>query len=197
MNHLSLSKPHLLIMTGIPSSGKSYFADKFSDTFGAPSLSYYQIQHIVGDADSANKVTNYMLRELMKSHQSLLVEARADTKRERLVLAKLAQENGYEPLFIWVQTDPATASMRASRGGSSKTNRILSANDHAALVSRFMPLTPAETHVVISGKHTYATQAKVVLKRLSSEHSERVEHQRPPQRPDAPDLSGRRSITIG
>lgn len=197
MNRLSLAKPHMLILTGIPSSGKSYFADKFSETFGAASMSYYQLQQIIGDAAKTEQATDYMLHELMKSRQSLLVEGKADTKRDRQALAKLAQENGYEPLFIWVQTDPATARVRASRGGKTKTNRVMSADDHESSVKRFTPLTATETHVVISGKHTYATQAKVVLKKLSAAHSERVERQRPPERPSAPEAGDRRNITVG
>lgn len=196
MKSLSLTKPHMLIMTGIPSSGKSFFATKFSETFGAPTVDYHHIQQLVADEQMAENVTSYILRELMKTRQSILVEGKTDTRRDRLALARIARDSGYEPLYIWVQTDTLAAETRAARAGKAKTNRIMPAADHKALVKRFAPLSTAETHVVISGKHTYATQAKIVLSRLSGPRVEQSHQTRPPERPSSP-TPGARSITIG
>ncbi|HEU0266759.1 MAG TPA: AAA family ATPase [Candidatus Saccharimonadaceae bacterium] len=197
MKSLSLATPHLLVMVGIPGSGKSFFAEKFSDTFNAPFVSYHTIASLA--ESNAQEIGDYMITELMKSHQSLLVEGRSDTRRERMELAKLARVHGYEPLYIWVQVDAETAQNRAARPGKDKSNRIMEASDHEQLVKRFAPLTAGEKSVVISGKHTYASQAKVVLRKLSEAHVAETKTVHPPSRPNRPDtgLSGRHNISIG
>ena len=194
MKSLSLAKPHLLIMAGIPGSGKSFFAEKFSETFNAPFVSYHHLQNMIGNESAATDVTAYMLAEVMKSGQSLLLETKTDTRKERLELARFARTQGYEPLFVWVQTDVETAKSRAARPGKTKTNRILSSEEHERLAKRFTPLVASETHVVISGKHTYASQARVVLTKLSAPRAEISGHSQPPVRPETP---GRRNISIG
>lgn len=182
-------------MVGIPGSGKSFFADKFSETFNAPFVSYHALAAIAGD--TAEPVGDYMLTELMKSHQSLLVEGHSDTRRERQELSKLARQHGYEPLYIWVQIDTETAQNRATRPGKAKTNRIMSTSEHQQLVKRFAPLTPSEKAVVISGKHTYASQAKVVLRKLSTPHATEAQAVHPPARPASQPEAGRHNISIG
>ena len=197
MKSLSLGKPHLLIMAGIPGSGKSFFAEKFSETFNAPFVSYHHLQAISGDESVANKVEAYMLAETMKTSQSVLLETKSDTRRERLELARFARVNGYEPLFVWVQVDPETAQYRASRPGASKTNRIMNAEEHDQLARRFAPLGASEKHVVISGKHTYATQAKVVLTKLTGPRADVASHSKPAERSTEHVDPGRRNISIG
>lgn len=194
MKQLSLAKPHLLIMTGVPGSGKSFFAEKFSETFHAPFVSFHHIENLTNSGDAATVFGDYMLAEILKTGQSALVEGKSDTRRERLELAKRAREAGYEPLYVWVQTDSDTAKTRSSRGGKTKTHRQLSHDEHDRLSKRFSPLHPTEKHVVISGKHTYASQAKVVLTKLSSPRADISSHRSAPTRGAAD--PARRNITI-
>lgn len=198
MKSLQLARPHLLIMTGIPGSGKTFFAEKFSETFNAPFISAHYLETITKHRQSAADATAYMLAEVMKSGTSALLETAADTRRERLELARFAKMKGYEPLFIWVQTDADTAKARAQKPRKNSTNRQLDASEHDRLAKRFTALGP-EPHVVISGKHTYATQAKVVLTKLSAPRTERNTHSRPSERPETGerDTPNRRSISIG
>ena len=68
---------------------------------------------------------------------------------------------GYEPLFVWVQTDLATTKARALK-------KNVPSSVFEAERKRFTPLKESDPYVVISGKHNYASQLKIVLRRLSS-----------------------------
>lgn len=194
MKQLSLTKPHLLIMTGIPSSGKSFFAEKFSETFSAPLVDYRYLLSVSESDETAESATQYMLTQIMKTKQSLIYEGKTDSRKDRQAIASWARSAGYEPLFIWVQTDEPTARARAAKQLKHASNRVLDSQMHEQLSKKYSKPTAAEKHIVISGKHTYSTQAKVVLSKLSQPHAEISSHARPPVRSETP---GRRNIAIG
>jgi predicted kinase len=182
MKHLSLAKPHLIVMVGIPGSGKSFFAEKFTDTFGAPYVSLDRITALVeGDT---NAVITLQLGELLKTNQLIVLDGDSSTKTDRMALAKKARDAGYEILFVWVQTDEATARSRKKHYSSEEYDKQL---------KYFTPLAASEKPLVVSGKHTYASQAKVVLKKLSTPRAEVTNHDKPPARPERPN---HRSIIV-
>jgi predicted kinase len=182
MKQLRLAKPHLLVMVGIPGSGKSSFAEKFTNTFGAPYVSQKNIEeHVTGDIRS---LTQDLLKEFLKTNQLIVFDGSTDTRTDRIAIAKLAREAEYETLFIWVQTDEATARSRSKQ---------LAGDEYNKQMKRFTPLNTSEKSLVISGKHTYASQAKVVLKKLSTPRAEISTHETPPLRPVKP---GQRNIIV-
>jgi predicted kinase len=194
MKSLSLSKPHLIIMVGVPGSGKSFFADKFAETFHAPIASRERIVARLGhDSKDIDAIAQDQLQELLKTQQSIIVDGIADTRAARGDLSRRAREAGYETLLIWVQTDPATAKGRSARRSGDSTHRQLATGEYDAVAKRFAAPTTLEKPVVISGKHTYATQAKVILKKLSEPRAAISRHVTAPVRPEQP---GRRNITI-
>jgi predicted kinase len=189
MKSLSLSKPHMLIMVGVPGSGKTFFAEKFAETFHAPYVSREKISAILQNDDKmANELLTSQLDELLKTQQSIIVETAADTRVDRSELARKARSNGYEALLVWVQIDPATAKMRTL-----KENKPLTSEEYDRRLKRFTLPNSSERYVVISGKHTYASQAKVVLMKLSGPRTEISTHLTAPVRVEQP---GRRNITI-
>lgn len=193
MKSLSLAKPHMIIMAGIPGSGKSFFADKFAETFGAPFVSHDRIAAIVDiPPEIIAKLLYAEIDELLKTRQSFIVDGAATTRTERGELAKKARAGGYETLTIWVQTDPATARDRAIRKARQQDIQ-LTPDDHDRRAKRFTPPHAGEKPVVISGKHTYASQAKVVLKRLTAPRAAISTHDIAPSRDDT---HTRRNIII-
>lgn len=187
MKSLSLSKPHIIVVVGVPGSGKSFFAEKFADTFNAPYVNCGKITTLIADETAASAVIQIQLDELLKTKQSIIIDGLADTKVGRLELTQKARSSGYETLLVWVQTDPATAKSRAMK--DKKQNET----NYFAALQRFSPPAAIEKPVVISGKHTYASQAKVILKKLSSPRAQISTHSPPPARTEQP---GRRNITI-
>lgn len=191
-------------MVGFPGSGKSFFADKFAEMFNAPLASREKIAAALGhDGKEIEDVILDQLKELLKTKQSIVIDGIGDTRAVRSEIVRKAHEAGYEVLLVWVQTDPATAKSRSAKKTAGTTHRHLSGSEYDSAAKRFTPPNALEKPVVISGKHTYATQAKVILKKLTepratiSRHSAapmRTESQPQPQPPQQ--SSGRRNVII-
>lgn len=190
MKSLSLSKPHVIAVVGIPGSGKTTFAEKFAETFNAPCVSLERIATLAEGCDDVSGVFGYQLQELLKTGQSIIVDGKSDARADRMELAKFARSCGYEILLVWIQTDAATARSRAQKRASEENVE--------QRTKRFTNPNHTEKQVVVSGKHTYASQARVVLKKLSSPRAEISTHTTPPVREKPADMptSGRRNITI-
>jgi len=196
MKSLSLSQPHVIIMTGIPGSGKSFFAEKFADTFHAPYISQAKVAQLASIEEAhATQVALYQLQELFKTKQSIVFDGASETRAERAELTRLAKKAGYETLFVWVQTDTATAKGRSTKELKGKTSPTLSSDEFDRRVKRFTPPNAIEKPMVVSGKHTYASQAKVVLKKLSAPRTASAQPIEPPARP-TPTPAPRRNIVI-
>ena len=169
MKSLSLSQPHLLIMVGIPGSGKSFFAKQFSDMFHAPYVDFAKILDMSRrDGDMSAHYVTHLLKELFKTKATIVVDGLGDTKAQRTELKNLAAAAGYKAMLVWVQTDGATAKSRAVKA-SKKAGRPVSDYEYEKIVSGFsIPTVGEQPVIVLSGKHTFATQARVVLKNLAS-----------------------------
>jgi predicted kinase len=169
MKPSSQSKPHLIITVGIPGSGKSFFAEHFADTFKAPIVSYerflqsgYSLKE-----DSLISLMSYILGEILKTGQTAVYDGPSDSRSERIELAKSARLAGYEPLLVWVQTDEETAKKRATKTDD-KHKIAISNEEFEKIAKKFSPPHKIEHAVVISGKHNYASQLKIVLRNLAS-----------------------------
>ncbi|MEK7621153.1 MAG: ATP-binding protein [Patescibacteria group bacterium] len=178
MKSLSLSKPLILIVVGLPGSGKSFFARQFSETFSAPSVSYDRLRFIMfpgqgftkDEQSTIDQVANFEVDELLKTKKTFIVDGGGLTRVHRLEIRKKAQAKDYDTLLVWVQTDQNTAKYRSmkrsSRRKDDKYNTSLTGQQYEQLAKRFSPPSSNEASIVISGKHTYATQARMVLKKL-------------------------------
>lgn len=190
MKSLSLSQPHVIIMVGVPGSGKSFFAEKFSETFNAPYASLEKITPFTKSLAGATSVFTQQIDELLKTRQSIVIEGIAASRTVREAFIRKAKAAHYEVLFVWVQTDPATAKARAMRKGKDSDSPVLTSDQFDKAVRQFNAPTALEKPLVISGKHTYATQAKIVLKRLSAPRAEISSHTATPVRAEEPRRRG-------
>lgn len=168
MKPLTTARPHAIILIGIPGSGKSTFAERFAETFQAPLINIRKLQQLSTlSLEQAAKIASLTVVEIQKTKKTYLLEGVGQRKQERLELIRQCTAAGYDPLFVWVQTDTREALRRArkpvGKGGSGMTEAEFEAATH-----RFQPPTTSEPIVVMSGKHTYATQLKVVLKQLAT-----------------------------
>lgn len=161
-------KPHIIITVGIPGSGKSYFAEHFANTFKAQYICSNIIRDKLFDKPTfskdeeeiINEISLYMLDEALKSGRTIIYDGRTEYRSERDLIAKKAKLAGYDPLFVWVQTDNQTAKKRVVKAGGM-------ANDiFEARAKRFTQPQSNERIVVVSGKHTHPSQLRIVLKHL-------------------------------
>lgn len=166
-------KTHVIMVYGAPGSGKTFFAEKFSSIFKAPyidlnSLRYQVIKKPTFSAEEdklVKKVGLVFLKNLLKCGQTIILEGPYNTSKDRQAIRKVLGENGYKALLVWVQTDIDTTKKRvAQKTGSEK----LTKKQFDILVDRLEAPTRQENPIVISGKHTFQTQMKVVLSQLSN-----------------------------
>ena len=165
MKPLTPTIPHVIMMVGIPGSGKTTFAEHFAKTFHAPYINPNRIaEDIRLNAAATEKVTMILIEELLKTDRTIVYEGSTFTKAQRFELVKHFTKAGYKTIIVWVQTEPFDAKRRATR----KLNPFaLTSAEYEAVVRRFENPTAIEKPVVISGKHTYTTQLKTVLKHLA------------------------------
>lgn len=186
MKSLNLAQPVVMMIVGLPGSGKSFFAKKFSETFGAPIVSTDRIKYeLFGQStynteeqDLVDRLSDYQTEELLKSSRSFIIDGGCESKTARQKISTLAKKAGYGVLIIWVQTHEITAQKRSLKRNPQKEddkyNTSLTADQFKALSRRFTPPT-AEHNVVISGMHTYSTQAKAVLRKLVAKREAEAE----------------------
>ena len=173
MKSLQLDRPHAIIVIGIQGSGKTFFAEKFAGAFNAPFIEQAFFERLAADETKAKELMGSVLTEMLKTGRSILIELALPTKTERADLNRLLKQAGYAPLYVWVQVDMETAMARSHKATG------VSADEYKQRVKRFTPPQQSEHPVVVSGKHTFATQAKVILRKISTPR----QSPEPPHRP--------------
>lgn len=214
MKALSLSRPLLILTIGLPGAGKSFFARHFSDTFNAPLISADVLRFELFEKPSFNpseqglikRLIGHQLAELIKTKSSIVVDGFCNTRAERQMLDQFAQKHNYGLLLVWVQTDEPTAKTRATdrkaKRPGDEYNTSLSPEQFVTFSKRFTAPSKVEDYVVISGKHTYTTQAKMVLRKLAAPRVEQAEeaHQKEGVQPrdtlSRPRTAARRNIIL-
>lgn len=184
MQSVRPNKPLLLVTVGIPGSGKSYFARRFSEMFSAPLISFdeirYELFNDVSFSEDENaivaRIAGLQVRELLKLHKTVIIDGGHNPKVSRLELAKIAKKNDYGVLYVWVQTDENTARerslRRSSRAGDDLLNRSLTRDEFESQARKFTAPSDYEKYVVISGRHNFPSQARIVLKKMIGPHEE-------------------------
>lgn len=164
MKSLELNKPHMIVVIGLPGSGKSFFARQFSAMFSTPFVDYAHYHQIAGNQDLGDVVATELLSQLFLTKKSILIEGRGETKEDRAILARLAHAKSYAILYVWVQTEPVTTKKRATAvKGAPYTE-----DEFNARVAEFSAPAKTDPQVVISGKHTFVSQARMVLRKLAA-----------------------------
>lgn len=181
MKSLQLESPHAIIVIGIRGSGKTFFARKFAETFKAPFLEQEKFYLCARDTHFGDDLFASVSNEIAKTNRSLVIELISATRTERTELAKRLRSHGYVPMFVWVQVDEETANYRAR-----KKAKLFDGNQLPEYGNFSIPHV-SEKALVISGKHTFATQAKAVLRKLTGPRPQQGSHPTPqPPRPSQP-----------
>ena len=212
MKSFSLSRPLVIFMIGLPGAGKSFFARQFAETFKAPIVSHDYLRYQMfpepafsNDEDKLiAQIAGNEFSELLKTQRSIILDGGSNDYADRQDLTKLAKKHGYGSLIVWVQTDELACRKRATKRSAKRSgdelNMSMTDHDFEIAKSSFMPPGKSEDFIVISGKHTYATQAKVVLRRFVT--SQPVVDPETPKQPERTSQHGddiqprRRSLTI-
>ncbi len=186
MKPLTPASPHAIIMVGIPGAGKSAFAERFADTFQAPILNRTKLKkELLLDDEQSDTLVDAILAEYLKTNRTIVIEGGVNRKTNRATLSKVLHKAGYKPLIVWVQTDANEAHRRATKKYPKGSG--LTSDEFEVSLKEFQAPVDLERAVVISGKHTYTTQVKVVLKQLASENERPIPpREKPPEPPRQP-----------
>ena len=178
MENLKLDAPTIIEVVGLPGAGKSFFATQFAHTFSAAIVSFDHIRwtlfahHTYSDNENAmvEQVADLLITELLKTRKTFVLDGGCNTRPEREEIAKRARKAGFQVVTVVVQVDDATAKRRALKRSANnpgdRYKQSMTASDFAAQEKNFQMPVVEKTTVVISGKHTYTTQARMVLKKI-------------------------------
>ncbi len=168
MKPLQPSSPHIVALVGAPGSGKTQFANEFAKMFNTPLISTTNLETLSSDNKAITETTLTLLEEFLKTKQTIILDGTTDQRTIRMRITRLAKKYGYRTLFVWVQTDMVTAKSRWIKLYSSDDGSF----EHK--LKQFSAPHDSEPYVVISGRHTFNTQARAVLKRLSNTRPEQA-----------------------
>ena len=187
MKPLRLTQPYAIILVGLPGSGKTFFGEKFAETFNAPFINAGLIAAHAANPEAAQAITDHFLTEITRTKSTFIIEGDASSRVRRTELIRELKRAGYHTLLLWVQVDEPTAEARSRRQAPPE--------EYVYRRRIFSPPHPTEQPLVISGKHTYASQAKVVLNYLARQGRRTETQLEAPERP-VPKPSGGARITI-
>ena len=166
MKPLSPSLPHIIAMVGAPGSGKTQFATEFAKIFNSPVINSRQFEVFTDDTKAISDATLAILEEFLKTKQTVILDGATDQRTNRMRINRLAREYGYKVLFVWVQTDSATAKRRWIK------NYGQDSESFDRRLKQFSAPHSSESYIVISGRHTLSTQARTVLKQIGTSRPE-------------------------
>ena len=155
------SKPYAILVFGAPMSGKTTFAEKFSERFNAP---YLNLSELHEQYRVSRKVALILITQITKCKQTLIIEGAIDSERQRNEVRDFLTKAGYIPVLVWVQTDLNGIKQRMRH----KYSRASEAK--AVLEESYRKIeAPAdyEDPIVISGKHMFQTQCRNILTGIS------------------------------
>lgn len=177
MSKIELSKPVLICLYGFPGSGKSYVARNLAEQLHTANVSSDRIRSELFqspryDAQENAIVTHlmdYMCEEFLSAGVSLVYDTNALRAGQRRKLRELARKHKAEYLLIWLQIDIDSAYSRTQerdrRTSDDKYAEPQTKNTFDKQVAG-MQNPQGEDYIVISGKHTFATQKGAVINKF-------------------------------
>lgn len=178
VNAVKTSAPKLFCLVGLPGSGKTFFAEKFSDEYQIPFINLNKWRFSLIDQPTFSReedaqLTDFafdVLKQLFKTKQSLLFEGNLSSRVDRRRYAQLARQHGYQPVVIWVQNVDAESKRRAVRlNRQAPKDFLITPELFDDLKQRFTPPNEVERPIAISGKHAFKMQYRSVLNRIANE----------------------------
>lgn len=177
MSKLALSKPVIIFLYGFPGSGKSYLARNLAESIEMANVSADRLrnelfEHPRYDTQEnaiINHLMNYMAEEFLSSGVSVVYDTNASRLATRRGLRELARKHKADHLLVWLQVDAESAYARTQN-----RDRRTSDDKYAEPQSRLsfdkqlagMQHPKGEDYLVISGKHSFATQKSAIINRL-------------------------------
>lgn len=178
MGKLQPTKPLLIMLYGMPGSGKTFVARQLSENLTAAHVQADRIRYELFEKPTYSKeenhivtsLMNYMTSEFLKAGMSVIFDMNAFRLTQRRALRNMATKAGAHPVLLWLQIDPDSAFKRASRRDRRKSDDNYAQETNPAtyreLLGSMQNPDLTEHYVVLSGKHVFQTQKNAVLRYL-------------------------------
>jgi predicted kinase len=178
MSKVIPTKPLLILVYGFPGAGKTYFARQLCDQLQAAHVQgdrirselFEQPRYDKEENAVVNQLMDYMAEEFLSAGLSVVYDANAMRYAQRHALRDMARRHKAQPLLVWLQIDPETAFLRASKRDRRKIDDKYAApmdqSSFEALANGMQNPRNVEDYMVISGKHVFPTQFSALVKRM-------------------------------
>lgn len=177
MAKIVLNKPALICLYGYPGSGKSYVARNLAGELKLAHLAadrirselFAQPRYDAQESAVINHLMLYMSEEFLSAGVSVVFDTNALRAAQRRKLRELARKHRAEYLLVWLQIDVESAFARTqARDRRTADDKYTEPQTKTTFDKQVagMQNPDGEDYVVISGKHTFATQKSAIINRL-------------------------------
>jgi len=167
----------LVMLYGYPGSGKSYLARQLSEIVQMAHVSADRIRSELFDQPRYDNqedaiithLMNYMSEEFLNSRVSVIYDTNIRRQAHRRTLRELAHRHHAESLLIWLQIDAESSYIRTQNRDRRTSDEQYAEPQTQATFDRhttMMQNPQAEDYLVVSGKHTFATQKAAIMNRF-------------------------------
>ena len=178
MGKLQPTKPLLIMLYGMPGSGKTFFARQLCDQVAAAHVQGDRIRDELFESPTYSKDENhivaslmvYMTSEFLQAGISVVFDTNAMRMSQRRALRNLAIKAGAHPILLWLQIDPDSAFNRSCKRDRRKHDdryaQEMDLTTFRDLLGGMQNPEITENYLVLSGKHVFNTQKNAVMRYL-------------------------------
>ncbi|MBP7857535.1 MAG: ATP-binding protein [Candidatus Saccharimonadales bacterium] len=179
MGKLQPTKPLLILLYGMPGSGKTFFARQLCEQITAAHVQGDRIRDELFEKPTYSKEENhivaslmaYMTSEFLSAGISVIFDTNAMRLNQRRALRNLAIKARAQTVLLWIQIDPDSAFKRASKRDKRKQDDHYAQDMDPAtfreLLGGMQNPDLTENYLVLSGKHVFSTQKNAVIRYLA------------------------------
>ena len=123
MTKLPTTKPVLIMVYGVPGSGKTHFAAELATAMGAAHVQGDRIRSELFEKpvydkqenEVVNRLMEYMAEEFLSAGVNVIFDTNAGRLVQRRALRDIARKHKGQTALVWLQIDPESAFLRINR----------------------------------------------------------------------------------
>jgi len=174
---ITLNRPTIIYLYGLPGSGKSFLARSLVEVISAAHVSadrlrgelFARPRYDTQEEAIINHLMSYIAGEFLRTGVSVVFDTNAARFSQRRQIRDLARKHKADHLLVWLQIDHETAygrtQQRDRRTTDEKFAQVMTKNIFDNKVVG-MQNPKEESYVVVSGKHSFTSQKSALLNKL-------------------------------